>query len=371
MLRATLGVDVPSVGRAYASVEASHLNDSSRLGVVGTAGLEVHLRALGFRGVGVGGGALFGDGLGGNGQAGGYLTASIAGYTEPGVPPPARAVSIRIETTPGTRGHVALLRRLWRLATEPDIAAVTLIVRAEPAGSFAHAEELADAIRVIKTHGKKVLCSFEDAGPRALYVCASADRIVVSPAGGLRYAGLRSQYMYLRGLLDKIGVRGAFVRIGPHKTAPEEFTNQHAGPVANEDHIDLLSQQQAVFERNLSLYRHMSEARIREVTLKGPYIATEARDTGFVDSLAYDDELERATRNLWDGACTSRRSRMSPAAASFFWPARKDRHPLSRWRHRRRTVAEYPAAQHALGSGSYSIVPTSSGLTIAGRPPRS
>ncbi|HSY20591.1 MAG TPA: signal peptide peptidase SppA, partial [Polyangiaceae bacterium] len=103
---------------------------------------------------------------------------------------------------------------------------------------------------------------------------------------------------YLKGLLDKIGVEGAFVRIGPHKSAPEQFTNEHAGPVANDDHIDLLRQQEAVFVRNLSLYRHMSEDRVREVTAKGPFIASEAREAGFVDGLAYDDELERATREL-------------------------------------------------------------------------
>ena len=211
---------------------------------------------------------------------------------------PARAVWIRLESTPSTRGHVALLRNLWQLAGDRDVAAVTLVVRAEPASSFAHAEELADAIRFLRAHQKKVLCSWEDAGPKALYACASADRIVVSPAGGLRYSGLAAQYLYLKGLLDKIGVKGAFVRIGPHKSAPEQFTNEHAGPVANEDHIDVLRNQEAVFVRNLSLYRHMSEERVRQVTLRGPFIATEAREAGLVDGLAFDDELEHATKEL-------------------------------------------------------------------------
>lgn len=291
--RVTLGVDIPSLGRAFGSVEMAHLPSDERRGVVGTAGLELH-----FRGFGAGGGALFGDGLGGNGTAASYVTASIAAYAEPGIPRPGRAVWIRLETTPSTRGHVALLRRLWHLATERDVDAVTLVVRTEPASSFAHAEELADALRVLRAHGKKVLCSWEDAGPKAVYACASADRIVVAPGGGVRYAGLKSQYIYLKGLLDKIGVRAEFVRVGPHKTAPEQFTNEHAGPVANEDHTDLLRHQGAVFDRNLSIYRRMSESRIRQMTLSGPFVATEARDAGLVDGFAYDDELERVTQEL-------------------------------------------------------------------------
>ncbi len=290
--RVNLGVDVPTVGRLYGSVEAAHLW-SGHEGVVGTAGLELH-----FQGLSAGGGALFGDGLGSPGTAGEYVTAAIAGYTQPGIPRPARAVWLRIEETPTTRGHVALLRRLWRLSTERDIDAVTLVVRAEPASSFAHAEELADAIRLLKARGKKVLCSLENAGARSVFACASADRIVLSPAGGIRYAGLASQYVYLKGLLDKLGIQADFVRIGPHKSAPEQFTNEHAGPVAHEDYLDILRNQEAVFVRNLSLYRHMSEDRVREITLKGPFVATEARDAGLVDSFAFDDELERATQEL-------------------------------------------------------------------------
>jgi protease-4 len=292
--RATLGVDVPFFGRAIAGVEAVNLANDTRRGVVGTLGLEAH-----FQGVTAGGGALFGDGLGGgDGSVAGYGTISVAGYTQPGLPRPERAVWMRIEKTPSTREHVELLRRLWGLARERDVAEVSLIVRNEPASSFAHAEELADAIRFLRAHGKKVLCSWEDAGPRALYACASADRIVVTPSGGVRYAGLKAQYVYLKGLLDKIGVRAEFVRVGPHKTAPEQFTNEHAGAVANEDHIDMLRQQEAVFVRNLSIYRHLSEERVRAVTRTGPFFGAEARDAGFVDGLVFDDELERAAREL-------------------------------------------------------------------------
>ncbi len=291
--RGTVGIDVPGFGRAFGSVEVTHWPDDQRRGILGTAGLELHLGGLS-----AGGGALFGDGLGSNGTVAEYATLSIASYTQRGVPRPARAVSIRLESTPTARGHVELLRKLWGLADRRDVDAVTLVLRAEPASSFAHAEELADAIRVLRARHKKVLCSLEDAAAKAVYVCASADRVLITPSGGVRYAGLQAQYLYLKGLLDKIGVRGDFIRIGPHKTAPEQFTNEHAGPVAAADHQDLLAQQEAVFVRNLALYRHMTDERVREETRKGPFVAIEAQAAGLVDGFAYDDELERATKEL-------------------------------------------------------------------------
>ena len=291
--RATVGFDVPGFGRAFGAVEMVNLGNDYHRGVVGSAGLELH-----FGGLSAGGGALFGNGLGSSSSVAEFATVAISGATQPGIPMPAHAVWMRIESTPSARGHVALLRRLWRLADDRSVDAVTLVLRAEPADSFAHAEELADALRVLRAHHKKVLCSFEDAGSRSLYVCANADRIVVTPAGGVHYAGLKAQYIYLKGLLDKIGVKAEFVRVGPHKTAPEQFTNEHAGPVAAQDHEDLLRQQEAVFNRNLSLYRHMSEERIREETAQGPFVAEEAKAAGFVDGMAFDDELERVTKEL-------------------------------------------------------------------------
>ena len=291
--RGTLGVDVPGVGRVFAGVDVARPFDGSSRAVVASAGIELH-----YAGLSAGGGAMFGNGLGSASTVAEYGTVAIAGYAEPGLPELAHAVWIRIEGVPSTRGHVALLRTLWGLARRRDIAAVTLVVRAEPASSFAHAEELADALRMLRAYKKKVLCSFEDAGAKALYVCANADRIVVAPAGGVRYSGLSSQYIHVKKLLDKVGVRADFVRIGPHKTAPEQFTNEHAGAVADADHRDLLAQQEAVFVRNLSLYRHMTEQRVREETRKGPFVASEARAAGFVDGYAFDDELEHATQEL-------------------------------------------------------------------------
>jgi protease-4 len=311
--RITLGIDVPGVGRARADMTVAHFANDEQRAVVGTAGLEI---ALGHGSVG--GGALFGNGLGNSSGAGAYATAAVSWYTQPGVFHPREAVSLRVEKTPGVRGHTAFLRKLWRIADDVDIASVTLVLRAEPADSYAHAEELADAIRVLRARKKKVLCSWEDAGPRALYVCANADRIVVNPAGGLRYAGLRMQYMYLGKLLEKLGIRAEFVRVSDHKSAPEQFTNEHASETSARDHEDLLREFEAVFNKDVAVGRKLSEARVREVTAKGPFVASEAKDAGLVDGTAFDDELERATRELVGNDISYRKYEELPLAPAAF-----------------------------------------------------
>ncbi len=291
--RAVLGIDIPGVGRIRGDVEVQNLGNDSTRGVLATAGAEIY-----FNRVSAGGGALFGNALGDSQSVGQYATLSIGSLLMPGVPRSERAVSIRLESTPGTRNHVKLLRRLWRLAEDKEIAGVTMIIRSEPASSYAHAEELADAFRVLRAYKKKVICSFEDAGPKALYACASADRIVVNPAGGVRYSGLRTTHLYLAGLLKNIGVKAEFVRIGAHKSAPEQFMNEHASDVARADQEDLLRQHEAVFARNMALYRHIPVDRFREISAKGPFVASEARAAKLVDGFPFDDELERVTREV-------------------------------------------------------------------------
>ncbi len=291
--RGVLGFDIPGVGRIRGDIEVSHLANDARRGVLATAGAEIYFNAFS-----AGGGALFGNALGDEQSVGQYITASVASYQSPGVPRSERAVNIRLESTPGSRSHVRLLRRLWKIAEDKEIVGVTMIMRAEPATSYAHAEELADAFRVLKAHGKKVVCSFEDAGPKALYACASANRVVVNPAGGIRYSGLRTTHMYLAGLLKKIGVKAEFVRIGDHKTAPEQFMNERASDVARADQEDMLRQHEAVFARNMELYRGIPADKFREISAKGPFVASEARDAKLVDGFAFDDELERVTQDV-------------------------------------------------------------------------
>ena len=291
--KVTAGLDVPGVGRLRGDVEMAHLPNDTRRGVLGTAGLEIN-----FDHVSVGGGAIFGNGLGSTTTVGEYATLALGGWREPGVPRAQKAVYIRIEQTPHARGHIALMKKLWKIAADKEIAAVTLVLRAEPSSSYAHAEELADALRVLRAHGKKTLCSLEAGGTQSIYVCANADKTVINPAGALRYSGHMASYMYFAGLLKKLGVRAEFARIGAHKSAPEQLTNEQGSDAARADHEDLLRNVEAVFVKNLAQGRKMTEARVREIANAGVYLASDARETNLVDGYAFDDELERVTQDL-------------------------------------------------------------------------
>jgi protease IV len=313
--RATLGVDVPWVGRLRGEVTVVD-PEASNPAWVASASLSVYLNGADGSSE-VEGGAVTGTALGQSGSWNYFGGVALRGFREPvGLGPERSAVRLRLESTPSTREHVALLRKLWSLSTERDVAAVVLELRTSPADSLAHVQELRDAIRVLRARGKRVLCHLEDAGGAALYLCGAADRTLINPAGGLRFAGLRTRHLYFASLLHKLGIQADFVRIGAHKSAPEQFTRDGASDVAREDTIDLLQQNERWFVGDLAADRHISVEGLRERIARGPFIASEAKQAGFVDGTAFDDELEKAV-----GALTGEKLRLVDADRADVAPA--------------------------------------------------
>ncbi|WP_437589175.1 signal peptide peptidase SppA [Sorangium sp. So ce1000] len=285
--RATLGLRVPYVGTLRGDVTLRDLAEDGGPKIAAMAGLDVNVGALQ-----ASAGGVFGDAFTKSGT-GFYAGAALRTFSERGVQLPARVVRVRLDSTPGVRRHTRLLLRLWRLAEDPEVSGVALVLRAEPASSLAHAEEVADAIRNLRRHGKKVLCHLEDAGGRSLHVCSSADAIAMNPAGGLRFAGISSSYFYFGGLLNKLGVQADIVRIGAHKLAAEQFARESSTQVGKDDHQALVEQLSSAFLDEVSAGRRIPVPELKRRLATGPFLAQEARQNGLVDMLAYDDELGR------------------------------------------------------------------------------
>jgi len=217
------------------------------------------------------------------------------------------------------RAHTALLRKLWDIAdSEPNVAAVVLELRAAPADSMAHTQELRDAVFHLRQAGKRVLCDLEDGDGSALYLCSAADRIVLNPAGGIRFAGLKSRYMYFGNLLANLGIKADFVRIGAHKSAPESFMRDGSTDVSRADKIDLLQQVERNFTVGVAAGRHLDATELRARIAKGPFVAAEAKAAGLVDGFAFDDQLEDEAAKLVGYPIRLLDDRRAPRAPDYF-----------------------------------------------------
>ncbi|MEZ4222628.1 MAG: signal peptide peptidase SppA [Polyangiaceae bacterium] len=297
--RATLGIDIGPLGRLRGDFSYSRFDDSERRAWLASAAFDFYFNGPSGS-ASLGGGVVTGDGLGKKDSYGVQMdVAPFRGWREPaGMELPRYALRIRIEEGGGARSQVAMLRRLWDIAEEPSVDAVVLELRTAPAGSLAHIQELRDALYLLRQHGKRVLCHLEDASGAELYLCSAANKILINPAGGLRFAGLKTQRIYLKGMLDKLGVHADFVRIGAHKSAPERLTREGASETARADAIDLLQQHERQFVEGVGTGRKIEYAELRKRIAKGPFIASEAKLAGLVDGYAFDDELQDAVNEL-------------------------------------------------------------------------
>jgi protease IV len=295
---AQLGLDLGPVGRLRGALAVSDVVRKSERAWLASVGLSLYMNGMSGSAE-LSGGVLTGNGLGVDKSYNPYLSVATRGFRETvGAEPGRYGLKLRIEETPSNRSHVALLRQLWSIVDEPKVDAVAFELRSAPAESLAHLEELRDAVFALRRAGKRTLCHLEDANGAALYFCAAANRTVINPGGGVRFAGMHNEQIYLARLLEKVGVAADFVRVGEHKSAPEQFTNSGASDVARADKIDLMQQFERHFTEGVSVGRGLTFAELRERVGNGPYIATEAKTAGFVDDLAFDDELEKQVEKM-------------------------------------------------------------------------
>ncbi len=290
--RATVGLDIDGVGRVRADV--SRQREHARTTWFASAAFSVDLNTE--RGsLEATAGSLYRNQ--GSSAWAGYASLATRGFREPAALSAGRyAVTVGVEETPSARDHIALLAHLWALADEPELDAVVLRLRASPASSLAHLEELRDAVFELRRAGKRTLCHLEDASGAALFLCAAASRVLINPAGSVRFSGVKTQSLYFAEGLRKLGIRAEFVRVGAHKSAPEQFTQSEPGEVARADRIDLLQQSERAFVEGVSLGRGLSVATLRQALKEGPFDAPRAQAHGLVDELVFDDQIAKSVK---------------------------------------------------------------------------
>jgi len=119
--------------------------------------------------------------------------------------------------------------RLHALATNANVQ--DLLLRFGDLGvSMAQAEELRAAIAAVRKSGKPVHC-FADAVDNADYfVMTACESITLTPTGEVVITGPALQPLYLKGLLDKLGVEADFLHVGAFKGAAEPLTRTAPSP---------------------------------------------------------------------------------------------------------------------------------------------
>ncbi|HEX4355097.1 MAG TPA: S49 family peptidase, partial [Polyangiales bacterium] len=177
------------------------------------------------------------------------------------------------------------------LVEDPRMRGVLVYVPALEA-AWATCESLRDQLTKLRESGKQLVCYLtEGGGNRELFVASCADRIYVAPYTAFGPLGLASRPLYIRRLLDKIGIEVEAQACGEYKSAAEPALRDVISEPAREQTEALIWAMHRALEAGLRERRGLSNERIAEIFSRGLLRASEAKASGVIDDIVYEDEL--------------------------------------------------------------------------------
>ncbi len=193
-----------------------------------------------------------------------------------------------------------LLDLLKKAKADPAITGIVVKLEDEGLG-FAQAQELRDGILDFRQSGKRLWVYAADLGMTGFYLASAADRIVLHPLGGVVIPGVAVQTIFLKGTLDKLGVKPEVYRYGKYKSAVETFTEESLSD-ANREQLQALVN--GIYDEFISAVgsgRNISSADMDSLVGRAFFRADEAQRAGLIDIVCYEDELDSILKKEFKG----------------------------------------------------------------------
>ena len=179
---------------------------------------------------------------------------------------------------------------LHRAASDSRIKAVIF----EPEGvsvGWAKMQEIHSDIEEFRKSGKPVYAYLKSPGTREYYLATAASRIYMSPVDTLNLKGLGLELMYFKNSLDKLGVQVDVEHAGKYKDYGDMFTKTSMSPETREVMNSIADDVYGDLINTIAKGRGKDAATVRAIIDDGPFLSSQAKAKGLVDSLRYEDEV--------------------------------------------------------------------------------
>ena len=184
---------------------------------------------------------------------------------------------------------------LEKAGDDPHVVGLVARLGAAPIG-VAEIQEVRDAVKAFRGKKKFAVAYAETFGEfapgnGAYYLATAFDEVWLQPSGDLGLNGLVGESPFLRGTLDKLGVKPEFGQRHEFKNAMNLYTETKYTDAHREATKALLESIFAQMVKGIAEGRKMSEEEVRALVDRGPYLGPEALEAKLVDGLAYRDEV--------------------------------------------------------------------------------
>ena len=205
------------------------------------------------------------------------------------------------EQAPATLGLLKAVNAIRTAATDPGVRFIYLKAD-NVAGGTAHIEEFRAALQDFRESGKAIISYVETPTNAGYYLASVSDKIYMSGYDGSMnmLTGVSSQLIFLKDLLDNLGINVQLIRHGKYKSAGEMYVRSSSSK-------ENLEQNQAMVD---SVWEHwagkMAEARgisvetfnglLNNLKLNG---AEDFLKNGLADELVTRETLENKLADLY------------------------------------------------------------------------
>jgi protease-4 len=217
-------------------------------------------------------------------------------------PTKVRLAHIKLEgDLPESAGQVSLfgdlgidlrktIARLDKAADDKTINAIVLEI-GDANLTRGKLNELRDSIERIRKNGKKLYAQLESADGQQLLLASACDEIVMPEAGVVVIPGVQLEIAYYKDLLEKVGVEADMLHVGDSKGAAEPLMRRNMSDPVRKNLTALVDDLYDQMLTTLASDRDLQIEEVRKVVNQGLLTATQAKEAGLIDRIAYFDEF--------------------------------------------------------------------------------
>lgn len=174
-------------------------------------------------------------------------------------------------------------------------------------GGIAELEELRTAIDNFRKSGKAVISYMENPSTPGYYLATASDKIYMSAYEGSMnmIAGLSSQMIFLKDILDKLGINVQLIRHGKYKSAGEMYVRNASSPENLKQNRELLDAIWGNWTETIASAREMSQDKFNslidglELNFPDDFLKN-----GLVDELVTSDQMKQKLSDFFDAGIT-------------------------------------------------------------------
>lgn len=169
-------------------------------------------------------------------------------------------------------------------------------------GGLAQIEELRTALVKFRESGKAVIAYTENPSNGGYYLASAADKIyMTSHEGGMSMlTGISGRLIFLKDILDKLGVNVQLIRHGKYKSAGEMYVRSSASPENMAQNEAMINSIWKTYSEKMAEARDMETAKfnalIDNLALNSP---SDFLENGLVDALMTREELQQKIADLF------------------------------------------------------------------------